>query len=1235
MGTGSSSGRSSNSKKRQRRQQESTRYPFVTGRGSLPNATRGLDVLLHPIVFDRPLRLVRPTAWVPHIPFAYWLVAATRPRIFVELGTHSGNSYSAFAQACQALGLDTACYAVDTWEGDHHSGFYSADVFKEWSAFHDRHFSSFSRLIRSTFDEASLKFLDASVDLLHIDGLHTYEAVRHDFDTWLPKMSETAVIVLHDTNVHKADFGVWRLWKELQQEYPFFAFLHGHGLGLVGVGQHLPPMVRSLLERIPADSGKVSLIRQFFSTLGEALVRQHKEALLNRQRTTLEERLTVQKAQLASTRAEHATAIDQVQGERDRSAIEIERLRNEVAQHQTMARQLLAERHATLAELQTERHMWRRQRRELTQRLSKRDAELERRVQLLMQAFAAGALRRSWRVSRALLARILRHPTRHGLRQVWEYLVIRRSGHFDALYYLRHNLDVLASRTSPLIHYVTRGAWEGKNPNSWFDSKSYLDAHPELVQGARNPFVHYLRFGQSGNQISRSGPKSPQVVSVAVSDNWVPGRVPLSLDPDRPAVSIICRTYNHEQHILRALEGFLRQKTTFRFVVIVGDDGSSDRTPEIIEDYARRYPEVFVPVLRRENVGPVLNLMDLTSRVESRYVALCDGDDFWTDETKLQRQVEFLESHPDYTLCFHRVLMKHEGVVGTDTFFPDRCEPTVELRDLVKANRMLATSVVYRWQFPGGLTEENFSSFAMPADWHMHILHARVGKVGYIDRVMAVYNKHTAGIFGSHSSQPIDVHKRYGSREIELFRRLQDLLGPEHHAVLSQRQLRLIGTLIRHYLNEDAYERLWRLLDENRDLAFTAMATLGLTLAEEDLESTEHLMQAIRTQSRISVVVTTYNHEKYIRECLLSILTQRGAFELEIVVGDDASTDRTTEIVREIAEQTAVPIRILESEGNEGMRSNLRRCLRECRGDYIAVCEGDDYWLSPRKLHKQLSFLRENPECAMCFNWLLLRQETSETFVAHREQAELHGDRFEFKDLIKRPFIGNFSGCFYRAAAALAVPEAYYEAEHGADWLFNLFIAKHGSIGFIRELLSVYRIHERGVWSGKSRYERQQHIERSQAQIATVFGRNESARNLNHGQFSAEELTSIRPDSRAAVRLGFDKVGIIVDTLQVQGWLYGQISSDVGLAFVDEESMQVVGGYWMTPEPRPDIEHQVSPTPEDGLNVVGFRCREVLPSGLPPQWRLAIVFGKNGDLFYIPGSWRAVQALNSWDLVPA
>jgi hypothetical protein len=237
-------------------------------RRTVPIDSRIPRYCISPASFWQPEQVV-PSAWYQHAPFAFWLMDALRPEILVELGTHHGFSYLVFCQAVVRLGGMTKCYAVDTWAGDEHAGFYGEEVFATLNDLHEPRYSGFSRLVRSTFDEALPHFGDGTVDLLHIDGRHGYDDVVHDFESWLPKLSARGVVLLHDVNVRERGFGVWQFWQELQDRYPCFEFVHGHGLGVVQVGRVMHDALRPLFEGAARDK---SAIAEMYAQLGRMAI---------------------------------------------------------------------------------------------------------------------------------------------------------------------------------------------------------------------------------------------------------------------------------------------------------------------------------------------------------------------------------------------------------------------------------------------------------------------------------------------------------------------------------------------------------------------------------------------------------------------------------------------------------------------------------------------------------------------------------------------------------------------------------------------------------------------------------------------------------------------------------------------------------------------------------------------------------------------------------------------------
>jgi len=231
---------------------------------------RAIDALcIRDEIHWRPDYLAQ-SAWLEHIPFAFWLVRILKPRTFVELGTHLGVSYGAFCQAVERLALNSRCFAVDTWLGDEHSGEYSEEVFNAVQSLNETRWRRFSSLLRMTFADARQYFADGEVDLLHIDGFHTYESASGDFQLWSKTLSNRGIVLFHDTNVRERNFGIWRLWQELKAKYPHFEFIHGYGLGVLGVGQEIPQQLRRLFDAT-GDTISTAEIRDLFSAIGETV----------------------------------------------------------------------------------------------------------------------------------------------------------------------------------------------------------------------------------------------------------------------------------------------------------------------------------------------------------------------------------------------------------------------------------------------------------------------------------------------------------------------------------------------------------------------------------------------------------------------------------------------------------------------------------------------------------------------------------------------------------------------------------------------------------------------------------------------------------------------------------------------------------------------------------------------------------------------------------------------------
>lgn len=217
---------------------------------------------------------------------------------------------------------------------------------------------------------------------------------------------------------------------------------------------------------------------------------------------------------------------------------------------------------------------------------------------------------------------------------------------------------------------------------------------------------------------------------------------------------------------------------------------------------------------------------------------------------------------------------------------------------------------------------------------------------------------------------------------------------------------------------------------------------------------------------KLSVMIITYNHEAYICQALDSVLMQEVDFEYEIVIGEDSSTDNTKNILLDYKKKYSDKIKLIMHDVNVGMHKNLELTFNACAGEYIAVLEGDDYWLNKNKLQKQLNLLERNSELTECFHKVKTIYQSSNK-EPHEFPSTLNKHSFNLKDVVSDFFIPTLS-IMFRKSAIGKFPSVLYQMTN-PDWLIHVLCAEKGNVGFIDEVMGIYRVHDNGVWSGISR----------------------------------------------------------------------------------------------------------------------------------------------------------------------
>jgi O-antigen biosynthesis protein len=558
-----------------------------------------------PKLFDKQ------SSWWGHVPFAFWVIQASKPRTLVELGTH-GVSYSAFCEAVARSGIATHCYAVDSWIGD-----FGGEVYESLKRFHDKNYGSFSELIRSEFDSACSHFADASVDFLHIDGSHTYEAVRHDFEGWRPKLTDRGIVLLHNTNVRKDAFGVWRFFEEVSKSFPSFEFLDSCGLGVLAVGREAPEAVKRLCE-LDKDAD-VSSIREAFSNWGSSWVKAN-EARAER------DALSEQVLELGRTNAEDRAILSKLSDARDALSAERDKLKQTLAgmqwQNETH-RVASADALKRIAILQNEQNAIR----------AALDSA-EHLVAYVSERYRSVVRKRKLKSLQRRLWLAVRKPPVG--RQA--YKLISDSSLFEKHFYLSANPDVRASGIDPAVHYLKWGSKEGRSPSPFFSEIEYRNRYPDVAASGLSAVEHYERHGRAekrrlGGLVE--GPERADRIAYetkmrrlfAEANQRPTHAAVVDIRLYSPIISILMPTYNTPTVFLEKAIESVEQQTYQNWELCIVDDGStSPLIASILKRHAQLDSRIHVQ-FSPTNGGIIEASQKALDMARGDYVALLDHDD--------------------------------------------------------------------------------------------------------------------------------------------------------------------------------------------------------------------------------------------------------------------------------------------------------------------------------------------------------------------------------------------------------------------------------------------------------------------------------------------------------------------------------------------------------------------------------------------------------------------------------
>lgn len=513
-----------------------------------------------------------------------------------------------------------------------------------------------------------------------------------------------------------------------------------------------------------------------------------------------------------------------------------------------------------------------------------------------------------------------------------------------------------------------------------------------------------------------------------------------------PILTIFLLTYNHEKTVRETFQSILMQKTKYPFIVKILEDCSTDNTLKICQEYTAQYPDLFKLIAQPVNTKGQHMRWAMNKEIQTPYFTVIEGDDYWINENHIEKVISFMEENHDYNMYATNVLHKGENFQKS-SFEYQNLSPTLFGHEISLEHYIYIQTAgrVYRNIFDFN----QFPSQTIEGDIYSYYLYLDKGKSFCDHEIDSVYRLSTTGAWNRLS--PEEQRNSF----YEIVYTASNLLNCRHAKFLLKQLPKCIFKKLEKLIGSTLTLRLYVLWYRLKH------PTKRTEIVHDDISD--------KVNPKLSICCITYNHAKFIRQALDGFMMQKTNFPFEIIIHDDASTDGTADIIREYEKKYPDIIRVTyqtENQWSKGIDVLKAFVYPKIQGQYVALCEGDDYWIDENKLQKQVDFLDTHPEFNVCFHpvKVIWEDNRASESIFPKPKFRFNKDILTLQDLLKHNFIQTNS-VMYRWR--LKDQENLFPNDIlPGDWFLHLLHAQTGKIGFLSDVMAVYRRHAGGIWTG-------------------------------------------------------------------------------------------------------------------------------------------------------------------------